>query len=191
VSRSQNAVRAEHALRCGPGSARSVNLPNVASNATPLTSSQVEWVRFCAEKSGRDSDKARLPCRPARWRPLTSGSGTAGDDRRSTASQVSSPAVPSQARCTRQRGPREADGRYARSTRQVYGGLPACYLPGRAIACRTRVRPGEAGATVPCEYPTGESGSACGAVWPACRPFEACTRLSVRWAGRQPAATYI
>ena len=23
----------------------------------------------------------------------------------------------------------------------MYGGLPACYLPGRAIACRTRVRP--------------------------------------------------
>jgi hypothetical protein len=49
--------------------------------------------------------------------------------------------VPSQARCTRQRGPREADGRYTRSTRQVYGGLPACYLPCRATACRTRVRP--------------------------------------------------
>ena len=49
--------------------------------------------------------------------------------------------MPSQARCTRQRGPREADGRYTRSTRQVYGGLPACYLPCRATACRTRVRP--------------------------------------------------
>jgi hypothetical protein len=73
----------------------------------------------------------------------------------------------------------------------VYGGLPVCYLPGRATACRTRVRPvllfrastplEDLGLPVP--LPTG-----CMVGVP---PFEACTRLSVRWAGRQPAATYI
>jgi len=53
--------------------------------------------------------------------------GTAGDDRRSTARWVSSPAVPSQARCTRQRGP----GRRMTGT-PVHGG---CTAVSRPVTC--------------------------------------------------------